>query len=155
MDALKVCSYLRESGKISQDITVMVDEMYLRKCAQNSKGKFIDCDEEGDFYEGITVYMIEGLKNSVPVIVKGCPITALYGKWLANEMASCISALVNSGFKVRAIMTDDHAAIVNAFKALQTMFSAESDLYMKHSENETVTYLFFDNLHLIKIFEIC
>ena len=32
VDALKVCSYLRESGKIFQDIIVMVDEMYLRKC---------------------------------------------------------------------------------------------------------------------------
>ena len=34
IDALKVCSYLRESGKISQDITVMIDEMYHHKCAQ-------------------------------------------------------------------------------------------------------------------------
>ena len=48
IDALKVCSYLRESGKISQDmsaVTVMVDEMYLRKCAQYSEGKFIGCDK--------------------------------------------------------------------------------------------------------------
>ena len=45
---------------------------------------------------------------------------------------------------------DNHAANINAFKALRTMFSEESDLYIKHSENETVTYLFFDNIHLIK-----
>ena len=30
------------------------------------------------------------------------------------------------------------------------MFSEESDWYIKHSENETVTNLFFDNVHLIK-----
>ena len=30
------------------------------------------------------------------------------------------------------------------------MLSAERDLYIKHSENETITYLFFDNVHLIK-----
>ena len=148
-DALKVCSYLKESGKISQDITVMVDEMYLRKCAQYSEGKFIGFDE-GDFYKGIMVFMIQGLKNSLPVVVEGCPITALNGKWLANEMASCIFAFANSGFKVRAIVTDNHVTNVNAFKALRTTFSAESDLYIKHSQNETATYLFFDNVHLIK-----
>ena len=60
MDALKVCSYLRESGKISQDITVMVDEMYLRKCALYSEGNFIGCDEEEYFYKGIIVFMIQG-----------------------------------------------------------------------------------------------
>ena len=83
----------------------MVDEMYLRKYEQYSEGKFIGCDE-GDFYKGIIVFMIQGLKNSALVVVKGCPITALNGKWLANEMASYISALANSGFKVRAIVTE-------------------------------------------------
>ena len=63
MGALKACSYLRESGKISQDITVMVDEMYLRKCALYSKGKLIGCDEEGDFYKDMIVFMIQGLKT--------------------------------------------------------------------------------------------
>ena len=86
----------------------------------------------------------------MPVVIKGCPITALNGKWLANEMASCISALAILGFKVRAILTNNHAANVNAFKDLQTMFSEESDLYIKHSENVTVTYLFFDYVHLVK-----
>ena len=84
INTLKLCSYLRESGKISQGITVMVDEMYLRKCAQYSKGKFIGCDAEEDFYKSIIVFMLQGLKNSVPVVVKGCPITALNGwpmKW--------------------------------------------------------------------------
>ena len=42
-----------------------------------SEGKCIDCDEERDFHKGIIVYMIQGLKNSVPV--KDCPITALNG----------------------------------------------------------------------------
>ena len=65
-------------------------------------------------------------------------------------MASCISASADLGFKVRSIVTDNHAASVNAIKALQTVFSAESDLYLKYSENEAVNYLFFDNVYLIK-----
>ena len=31
LDAIKVCIYLRENGRLSNDITVMVDKMYLRK----------------------------------------------------------------------------------------------------------------------------
>ena len=85
IDALKVSSYLRESGQVSQDITVLIDEMYLRECAQYSEGKFIDCDEEGDFYKGMIAFMIQRLKNSVPVVVKSCLITALNGKRVAND----------------------------------------------------------------------
>ena len=33
IEALKVCSYLRESGKVSQDITVMVDEIFSHPMA--------------------------------------------------------------------------------------------------------------------------
>ena len=85
--ALKVCSYLRESDKISQNIAVMVDKMYLRKCAQYRGKKFIGCDEEGDFYKDIIVFMIQRLKDSVPVVIKSYPIIAVNGKWLANKMA--------------------------------------------------------------------
>ena len=66
----------------------------------------------------------------MPVAVEGCPITALNGIWLADEMSSCISALANSGFKVRAIVTDNHAANINVSKALQTMFLTESDWHI-------------------------
>ena len=49
-------------------------------------------------------------------------------------MASCISASANLGFKVRSIVTDNHAANVNAIKALQTVFSAESDLLSSQTQ---------------------
>ena len=81
LDAMNVCTYLRKNGKLPNDVTVMVDEMYLRKCVQYSASKFIGCDKTGEFYKGIIVFMIQGL--SVPVVVKGCLITALNGEWLA------------------------------------------------------------------------
>ena len=59
-------------------------------------------------------------------MVKGCPTTALNGKWLANEMASCLSALANSGFKVRAIVTDNHAANADALKLCELCFQQKA-----------------------------
>ena len=70
LNALKVCTYLRENGKLSNDITVMVDEMYLRKCVQYSANKFIGCDKTGEFYKGIIVFMIQGLKHMCQWLLK-------------------------------------------------------------------------------------
>ena len=94
--------------------------------------------------------MIQGLKHSVPVVVKGCPITALNGEWLAKKIETCIAALASCGFKVRGVVADNHAANVNAFKTLHKMYPGKNDLCIHHSKNETVTYLFFDNVHLLK-----
>ena len=120
MDTLKVCKYLREYGQISEDITVMVDEMYLQKCAQYKAGKLIGCDESCKFYKEIIVFTIQKLCASC---CKG-PITALDGKWLAKEMEECISALATHGFRVRAVVAD------------------KNDLCVQHPSNETLIYLF-------------
>ena len=116
VDVLNACKYLRENGKISDDLVIIVDKMYLRKSVQYCKGHLIGCDEEGELFKGIVVFMIEGLQKSVPIVVKGYPITPISGEWLAQEMTSCtsISVLVSIGFKVRCIVTDNHVANVSA-----------------------------------------
>ena len=78
----------------------MVDEIYLRKSVQYCKGNLIDCDKEGELFKGIVVFMKEGLQKSVLILVKGCPITAISGKWLAQKITSCISVLASIGFKI-------------------------------------------------------
>ena len=49
---------------------------------------------------------------------------------------------------MRAIVTDNHSANV-AFNLLLKKFPSE-ELYFKHPNNSTNTYLFFDNVHLLK-----
>ena len=91
------------------------------------------------------VFMICGLKASIPIVVKACPEISLNGEWVATHMADCISILSESGFKVRAIVTDNHSSNVNAFKTLKKMFHAQasdSSLFVQHPENPTKTYLF-------------
>ena len=63
------------------------------------KGHLIGCDEEGESFKGIVVFMIEGLQKSVPILVKDCLITAISSEWLAQEMASCISVLASIALK--------------------------------------------------------
>lgn len=47
-------------------------------------------------------------------------------------------------------MTDNHSANVSAFNTLLGMFASANSLFIQHPENSTKTYLFFDNVHLVK-----
>ena len=56
-DAIKMCTYLRKCGQVSDDITVMMDEMNVRKYAQYNAGKFIGFDKSDEFQKRIFVFM--------------------------------------------------------------------------------------------------
>ena len=42
---------------------------------------------------GIVVFMIQGLKESVPIVAKASPEVTLTGQWLADEVSDCITSL--------------------------------------------------------------
>ena len=128
----------------------MADEMYLQKCIQYSGGDYVGADE--NLYKGIVVFMIQGLKHTVPLVVKASPEVSVSGQWLASNLSDCIESFGNAGFNVRGIVTDNHSANVSAFNHLQKMFPSSSGdvLCMQHPQNASKTYLFFDTVHLVK-----
>ena len=50
----------------------------------------------------------------------------------------------------RVVVTDNHSANVNAFSSLKEEYNSDSPLYIEHPSNHKKTYLFFDNVHLVK-----
>ena len=62
IEPIKGLKLLLQEGKVSSDSALLIDEMYLQKSVQHHIGK----DEKGDFYNGILVFMVVGLKQSVP-----------------------------------------------------------------------------------------
>ena len=82
IDAIKAIKFLLEKGEISNDIVLMLDEMYLQKGTQFHGGKYIGADEEGNHYKGVA-----GLKESIPYVINACPETSVHGQWLAEEIA--------------------------------------------------------------------
>ena len=70
ISSLNVATTLRDKGHISNDIVLLVDEMYLQKENQYHGGRYVGADENGEFYSGILVMMAVGLKQSVPVVVQ-------------------------------------------------------------------------------------
>ena len=126
---------------------MMADKMYLQKCIQFHGGEYIGANVEGILYKGVVALMIQGLKKSVSFVSKALPETKNTGEWYWQ----CISCLSKVGFNVRAVVTDNHSSNVNAFNCLlYTYETNNSKLFIQHPDNNTKTYLFFDNVHLMK-----
>ena len=65
---------------ISEDVVLMFDEMYLQKCEEYCGGKIIGANESNELYKGLLPFMIVGLKENVPYIIKSVPEQNIDGK---------------------------------------------------------------------------
>jgi len=80
VSSMKAAELLLHQGSISSDIVLMADEMYLQKGTQFHGGEYVGANSDGDLFGGIMVFMIVGLKKSVPIVVRSLPETSLNGK---------------------------------------------------------------------------
>ena len=101
-------------------------------------------------YKGVVVFMLQGLRQSVPVVVKACPETEISGRWLAEKLLECVTDLCKSGFQVRGIVSDIHAANVSSFNILLQEYAHKDARFIVHPQSSCKTYLFYDNVHLVK-----
>ena len=104
VDSIKALKFLRENDKISRDIIMTVDEMYLQKATQYQGGEYVGADEEGKLYKGIVAFMIIGLQKSIPHIIQAIPEVTFTGQWLSDKMEENITSLTAIGFVVRGIL---------------------------------------------------
>ena len=58
------------------------DEMYL--------GGMIGCDDEGELYKGIVSFMMVGLKESIPYVVKRSPEINIDANQLKTELSDSL-----------------------------------------------------------------
>ena len=82
--SLQVAKRLLEAGEISSDVVLMADEMYIQESTQYHSGDFYGAHEEGNMYKGVVVFMLIGLKNSVPVVVRAVPEVSVNGKLILS-----------------------------------------------------------------------
>ena len=81
--------------------------------------------------------MVVGLKSNTPYVIKASPEVSINGTWLANELDGCLSLLGENGFRVRAVVTDNHSSNVNAFSVLKNHKS--DDYNIRHHANHGKT----------------
>ena len=81
---------------------LLIDEMYFRKSCQYHGGKFYGKDEHGDFYNGIVVFMVVGLRKSIPYVIKILPETKISGEWLKPQIIENVCSLHTAGLRLRS-----------------------------------------------------
>ena len=91
-------------------------EMYSLKSQEYFWGEMIGCDDEGELYTGIVCFMIVGLEESIPYMIKSSPETNIDANWLKTELLDSLEILSNFGFRIRAIVCDKHPSNVSSFK---------------------------------------
>ena len=149
IDAMTSAKLLNSHGKISEDVILMFDEIYLQKCEEFQGGESFGADDAGELYKGLVSFMIVGLKSSVPFIVNAVPEKEISGEWLKREILKRIQQLQECSFNVRGVVCDDHPTNVSAYKKLLTDFgNSTDDLFI--TINAKKIYLFFDTVHLVK-----
>ena len=75
--------------------------------------------------------MVVGLKPSMSFVVQAVPEVTFSGQWLAEKISENIDNLIEIGFGVRGIVTDNHSANVNAFSALIKTFNPDNSIQIK------------------------
>ena len=128
IEPTKSLNLMLESGNISSDYVLLLDEIYLQKGVQYHGGSLIGIDEEGELYTGVVTFIVVGLnKKSIPFVIKACPERKICGHWLAEEIEESLKTLGSISLFVRAIISDNHASNVLAFKNLRRKFGNIED----------------------------
>ena len=149
IDPLSGLLLLLENGSISADCVVLIDEMYLQKGVQYHGGSLIGADDDGNFYSGIFVFMVVSLKESIPFVIKACPEFQISGSMISSHIEETLDTLYKASFNVRAIITDNHATNVSAFKILRLKFGEQdNEIYFTFMGHRV--YNLYDSVHLLK-----
>ena len=128
-----------------QSYKLLLDEFPLPSISLLNKIK----EGNNELYKSIVCFMIIGLKENVPYVVKAVPVTFINSALLKNELLNCLELLITGGFNVRAVICDNHAANVSAFTKLISKFGEDNESLFINFQSQKV-YLFYDSVHLIK-----
>ena len=149
IDSAKAAKALLENKRISEDVMLLFDEMYLQKCEEYDGHQCFGVDNTGILYKGILCFMIVGLKENVPYIIHSVLESKISGALLKVELEKCLRIFDDLGFRVRGVLFDNHASNVSAFNSLLADYRSE-DHGFKICFNDKPIYLFYDSVHLVK-----
>ena len=125
-----------------------IDEMYLQKC-EYTGGQLVGAATNGELYKGIVSFMIIGIKQNTPYIIKSVPEIKIHKDWLKNEIIGCLKVSTDCGFKVRMIISDNHPCNTSAYHEILNHFNTPyNNLYSMYESHKI--YLCIDTVLLIK-----
>ena len=81
-----VTTALKQQGRISGDVILILNEIYLQKSEKYFGGDIFRTNEDGDLYKGMLCFMIVELKNSIPCVLKSVPEKELSGQFIKDPL---------------------------------------------------------------------
>ena len=128
-------------GKISENVCLIFDEMCLQKSHEYFGGEMIGYDDEGELYKGIVCFMIVGLKEYIPYVIKSSPETNIDANWLKTELLDSLKILSNCGFCVRATDCDNHPSNVSVSRNCWNISTRIRMNYICYTSPEKSTFV--------------
>ena len=83
---MKIATTLLQEGTLSSDVILMCDEMCLQKSTHFHGENYIESNSDLEFFSGIVVFMIVGLKQSVPLVVRAVSETSINGELWKKQL---------------------------------------------------------------------
>ena len=74
----------------------MFDDMYLQKCEEYCGGEIIGANEINELYKGLLSFMIVGLKENVPYIIRYVLEQNIDGKWINEQFLGSLKGIRSS-----------------------------------------------------------
>ena len=121
-----VTTALKQQGRISENVILILDEIYHQKSAEYFGGDTFRTNEGWDLYKGMLCFMILGLKNSIPCVIKSVPEKELRCQFIKDSLIECLKILHELKFIVRGFVCDDHASNESAYTKLLSDYNDNS-----------------------------
>ena len=67
--------------------------MYLQKCEEYSGDEIIGADENNELFKGLLSFMIVGLKENVPYVIKSVSEVKINGKLIKEQISDSLKIL--------------------------------------------------------------
>ena len=153
MEPIKPVKILLDQEKIGEDVVLLLDEIYLQKNVQYQDAKLVGVDTEGNIFKTVMKFMINSLKQSIPLVIIATLEVKIEGLWLSYQINECIHTLHKTGFNFVPVISDNLSANVSAFNILIKKYPhTRKDIsIINHPSNiDNGIYLFFDSVHLLK-----
>ena len=105
--SIKCSEALKKYGKISEDICLLFDEMYLQKRRKYFGGEMICFEENLELYKGIGSFITVGLKEFIPCVIESSPNIKINVAWHRDELFDWLDVLYRCNFHLHSIACDN------------------------------------------------
>ena len=88
-----VTTALKQQRRISGDFILILDKIYLQESEEYFGRDIFRTNEDRDLYKGMLCFVIIGLKNSIPCVIKSVPENELSDQFIKDPLIECLKIL--------------------------------------------------------------